>query len=108
MFPIWEQSFDKSSYLFVRIISTKPLRDFYVRHNNAEGPIRAWVSVVKKAKWKSLNELKKQFGNASIVENDRVVFNFKGNDYRLVIRIDFTCQLIFIRFIGTHKEYDSH
>ena len=90
----------------MRIISLKPLREFYFRHKDAEGSIRAWVKVVRKAQWKSFQELKRQFGDASVVGNDRVVFNIKGNSYRLVVRIDFEWQLLFVRFIGTHDEYD--
>lgn len=83
------------------------MRSFWGKHPDAETPLKTWFSEVKKAEWKSFNQLKAQFGNASVVGNDRVVFNIKGNDYRLVAAIDYAKQILWIRFIGTHKAYDK-
>ena len=69
--------------------------------------MRSWFHDAKIAEWKNSNELKQQYKNASIVGDGRVVFNIKGNDYRLVVAIDYEFQVIFIRFIGTHKQYDK-
>ena len=91
----------------MRIISRSTLRDFWEKHADAETPLRVWFNEAKSATWKNFNQLKQQFGNASVVGNDRAVFNIKGNDYRLVVAIDYEKQIIWIRFIGTHKAYDK-
>jgi len=96
-------------FLGMRIISFRTLREFFDKpeFSDAEISLRAWYHDAKKAEWKNSNELKKQYKNASIVGDGRVVFNIKGNDYRLVVAIDYEFQVIFIRFIGTHKQYDK-
>ena len=93
----------------MRIISFRTLREFWEKpeYENVEASLRAWYHDVKKSNWQSSNELKQQYGSASIVGEGRVVFNIKGNLYRLVIMIDYKYQVIFIRFIGTHKQYDK-
>lgn len=93
----------------MRIIAFKTLRDFFEKpeYSDSEVSLRAWYHDIKTAEWKNSNELKKQYKNASIVGEGRVVFNIKGNDYRLVVAIDYEFQAIFIRFIGTHKQYDK-
>ncbi len=69
--------------------------------------MRAWYHDARAAEWKNTHELKLQYPNASILGDGKVVFNIKGNDYRLVVAIDYEFQVIFIRFIGTHKLYDK-
>lgn len=91
----------------MRIIAKKTLREFWKLHKDAEQPLRSWYDIVRKENWIRFNEIKSQFRNASIVGNDRVVFNIKGNSYRLVVRVDFNWKVMFIRFIGTHNEYDK-
>lgn len=91
----------------MRIIAKKTLREFWKLHKDAEQPLRSWYEIVRKENWINFNEIKSQFRNASIVGNDRVVFNIKGNSYRLVVRVDFNWKVMFIRFIGTHNEYDK-
>ena len=91
----------------MRIIARRTIREFWHNHSDSETPLISWFKEIKKAKWKNFNELKAQFRNASIVGNDRVVFNIKGNDYRLVAAIDYEKQILWIRFIGTHKAYDK-
>ena len=93
----------------MRIIAFRTLREFFEKAENAdsETSLRAWYHDAKIAEWKSSNDLKKQYKNASIVGDGRVVFNIKGNAYRLVVAIDYKFQVIFIRFIGTHKQYDK-
>lgn len=90
----------------MRIIAVRTLREFWQRHPDAEQPLRAWYTNVKRATWKSPADVKQSYRNASILPADRVVFNIKGNDYRLVVTIDYTYELIFIRFVGAHRDYD--
>jgi len=92
----------------MRVIAFRTLREFFERpeYSDSETALRSWYHDAKIAEWKNSNELKEQYKNASIVGDGRVVFNIKGNDYRLVVAIDYDFQAIFIRFIGTHKQYD--
>ena len=91
----------------MRIIAFRTLREFFEKseYSDSEVSLRAWYHDAKTAEWKNSNELKKQYKNASIVGDGRIVFNIKGNDYRLVVAIDYEFQVIFIRFVGTHEQY---
>jgi len=93
----------------MRIIAFRTIREFFEKaeYSDSEVSLRSWYYDAKKADWKNSNDLKSQYRSASIVGDGRVVFNIKGNDYRLVVAIDYEFQVIFIRFIGTHKEYDK-
>lgn len=91
----------------MRIIAKKTLREFWDGHANAKQPLMAWHKEVEKAKWNSLNDLKLAYPNASILQNNRVVFNIKGNNYRLIVKINLDYHICWIRFIGTHAEYDK-
>ncbi|MCD4747110.1 MAG: type II toxin-antitoxin system HigB family toxin [Bacteroidales bacterium] len=93
----------------MRIIAFRTLREFWKKseYSDSEKSLRSWYHDTKSADWKNSNELKQQYKNASIVGEGRVVFNINGNTYRLVISIDYKFQVIFIRFIGTHKQYDK-
>lgn len=91
----------------VRIISKKILREFCEIHPDAEQPLKSWHARVKKASWNSSIDVKKDYRNASFVGNNRVIFNVKGNKYRLVVVINYPYQIIYIRFVGTHQEYDN-
>ena len=93
----------------MRIIAFRSIRNFFEKpeYSDSETSLRSWYHDAKIAEWKNSNELKQQYKNASILGEGRVVFNIKGNDYRLVIAIDYDFQVIFIRFIGTHKQYDK-
>lgn len=93
----------------MRIIAFRTLREFFEKSefSDSEIPLRSWYQEAKTAEWENSNELKQQYKNASIVGEGRVVFNIKGNDYRLVVAIDYEFQVMFIRFIGTHKQYDN-
>ena len=90
----------------MRIIALRTLREFWQRHPDAEQSLRAWYTNAKRASWKSPTDVKQSYRNASILPSNRVVFDIKGNDYRLVVMIDYTYELIFVRFVGTHREYD--
>ena len=91
----------------MKIISVKTLRDFWSVNPDAEQPLKAWVDEVSKATWKSPADIKAQYRSASILKNRRVVFNIKGNDYRLIVAIAYQRGWMFVKFIGTHKEYDA-
>jgi len=93
----------------MRIIAFRTLREFFGKpeYSDAEPSLQSWYYDAKSADWANSNDLKKQYKNASIVGDGRVVFNIKGNTYRLVVAIDYEFQVIFIRFIGTHKQYDK-
>ncbi|EDZ5934083.1 type II toxin-antitoxin system HigB family toxin [Salmonella enterica] len=85
----------------------KTLREFWAENPDTEQPLKAWVDEASKAAWKTPAEIKAQYRNASILKNRRVVFNIKGNDYRLIVSIAYQRGWMFIKFIGTHKEYDK-
>lgn len=91
----------------MKIIAIKTLRDFWTANPDAEQPLKAWVDEASKAEWKTPAEIKEQYRSASILKNRRVVFNIKGNDYRLIVAIAYQRGWVFIKFIGTHKEYDK-
>jgi len=91
----------------MRIIAKKVLREFWTVHAESEQPLKAWYREAELGNWQNPNELKIDYPSMSILKNGRYVFNIKGNHYRLVVRINFEYQLIFVRFIGTHKEYDK-
>ena len=91
----------------MRIIALGTLRDFWEKHPDAEQPLRAWYQDARQADWKTPNDIKNVYANASVIANNRVVFNILGNPYRLVAAIHYYTGIIFIRFVGTHKEYDA-
>jgi len=93
----------------MRIIAFRALREFFEKpeYADSEASLQAWYHDVKTAEWDSSNDLKQQYKNASVLGEGRVVFNIKGNAYRLVVAIDYDFQMIFIRFIGTQKQYDK-
>lgn len=90
----------------MRLISRKKLIEFWTRYTDSEEQLKAWASEVQQAHWKTPSDVKARYGTADILPGDRVVFNIKGNRYRLIVKIQYNIQIVFIRFIGTHKEYD--
>lgn len=102
MVPRWDH--DK----FMRIIAFSSLRRFWERgHAKAEGPLRAWYTEVSGAQWKSMVDIKARYPHASVIDAERVVFNIHGNAYRLVVKVWFAGQSVWVKFIGTHAEYDK-
>ena len=91
----------------MRIIAKGTLRKFWLRHADAEEPLLAWYREVKKADWDTPASLKEMYGSASIVGGNRAIFNIKGNDYRLVVKINYRHRVVYIRFVGTHAEHDA-
>lgn len=90
----------------MRVIAKRSLREFWRRHADAEQPLKAWHDEALKAKWTKPGDIKAMYRNASFVANNRVVFNIAGNKYRLVVAVDYPRQALFIKFVGTHAEYD--
>jgi mRNA interferase HigB len=93
----------------MHVISRKTLVDFYQQpgRQDARGPLEAWYYEANHAHWESPAEVKDQYRSASILKNNRIVFNIAGNKYRLVVRINYSSKTVFVRFIGTHPEYDK-
>ena len=90
-----------------RIFAKRTLREFWEKHPDAKEYLETWYETVKRAKWQRPNDIKQFYASVSILKNSRVVFNIKGNNYRLIARINYEKQWLFIRFIGTHSEYDQ-
>src|SRR5262245_25133004 len=95
--------------LFMRIISIKKLKDFWEipKYADAEIPLRAWYAEARIAEWKNPGEIKEKYRSASILGNNRIVFNIKGNKYRLIVAVRYDFEIIYVRFVGTHTEYDT-
>jgi len=91
----------------MRIIAKKTLRAFWELHPEAEQPLLAWFREVEKEDWDTPAKIKAQYGTASILGDRRVVFNIKGNDFRLVVKINYPHRVVYVRFVGTHAEYDD-
>jgi mRNA interferase HigB len=97
----------------MRIIARRTLRDFVAaraRHKDQpalKAALDAWFDEVRKAHWKNAADVKRLYATASIVSSERIVFNIKGNDYRLIVAVDFEKSIVWIKWIGTHKDYDD-
>lgn len=91
----------------MRVIAIKSLREFWIRHPDAEQPLKAWFDEAAKARWKTPQDIKRRFATASFLANRRVVFNIKGNDYRLIVSVAYQFEAVYIKFVGTHAEYDG-
>jgi mRNA interferase HigB len=91
----------------MRIIARKTLRTFWERHPDAEQALKAWYQDTQHAAWLTPNDIRRVYATASIIANNRVVFNIRGNHYRLIVAINYAYQIVYIRFVGTHQEYDQ-
>ena len=91
----------------MRVIAKRRLREFWERRPAARGPLLAWFREVEREDWDTPVAVKAKYRNASIVGGDRVVFNVKGNAFRLVVKINYAYRIVYVRFIGTHAEYDA-
>ena len=91
----------------MRIIALGTLRDFWVKHPDALEPLAAWHAIASRVRWTSPADIKAAYRNASFIAGNRVVFNIKGNDYRLVVAMHYNWQIAYIRFVGTHRLYDQ-
>jgi mRNA interferase HigB len=99
--------------VFMRVIARKTLREFvesrkgHKDHQALKAAVDAWFAEVAKAEWSSTADVKRLYASASIVGSDRIVFNIKGNDYRLIVAVDFEKRIVWIKWIGTHTDYDG-
>ncbi len=91
----------------MRIIAKRTIREFWRRHPKAKGPLESWHQEVGRADWPTPSAVKLQFRSASMLKDNRVVFNIAGNQYRLAVKINYPYRIVYIRFIGTHKDYDA-
>ena|SRR4028119_1375165 len=94
----------------MRIITKRTLQRFWETHprgREAKTPLQVWYSIVESADWKAPADVKAIYGDASILKNSRVVFNIGGNKFRLVVRINYRLRIVYVRFVGTHDEYDE-
>ena len=93
----------------MRVIAVSTLRTFWARHPAAEQPLKAWFAEASSAAWTQPADIKAQYRSASVLKNRRVVFNIKGNDYRLVVvvAVAYQLQIVYVKFVGTHTEYDA-
>lgn len=90
----------------MHIVSIKTLREFWESHPDAEQPLRAWYAIARRAQWRSPTDVKAEYASASVVGGNRIVFNIKGNTYRLIVIAEYRKGRLFVRFVGTHSEYD--
>jgi mRNA interferase HigB len=90
----------------MRVIARRPLREFWKRHPVAEQPLKAWFAEVQAADWRDPAQIKRRYRHTSFVGDNRVIFNIGGNKYRLVVHVNFDFGIVYIKFIGTHAEYD--
>jgi len=93
--------------LYQLMIKISTLRAFWDKHPDAETPLSAWYALASRASWNTPADIKEAYRNASFTANNRVVFNVKGNDYRLVVAVRYDRRLMYIRFIGTRRQYDK-
>ena len=91
----------------MRVIAVSSLRAFWERSPDAEQPLKAWYEEARSAAWTQPAEIKAQYRSASVLKNRRVVFNIKGHDYRLIVAVAYRLQIVYVKFVGTHKEYDA-
>ena len=91
----------------MRVFARKTLREFWTNHSDSEDSLKSWFSEAGNSQWESPADIKDKYPHASILAGNRVVFNIKGNNYRLVVKINYDYGQVFIRFVGTHAEYDK-
>jgi mRNA interferase HigB len=91
----------------MRVVAVKNLRDFWRTHPGAAGPLKAWLAEARAAAWQTPQEIKARYRNATVLKSRRVVFNIKGNEYRLIVAVAYRYGAIYVKFIGTHAQYDA-
>lgn len=91
----------------MRIIALRTLREFWKKYPQSRVPLQSWYALASRVEWKSPADIKGAYRTASFLENNRVVFNIKDNNYRLVVAVHYNRGLFFVRFVGTHKQYDQ-
>jgi mRNA interferase HigB len=91
----------------LRIVAKKILRSFWEKYPDNEQQLTTWYRETGKSEWGSPNDIKKNYPSASIIAGNRVVFNIKGNNYRLIVKVNYDYGMVWVRFIGTHADYDN-
>ena len=93
----------------MRVIAKRTLREFWEKPDcvDAEQPLKVWYSEARNADWKKPQDIKEKYRQASFLKDNRVVFNIAGNKYRLIVKINYPFGIVYVRFIGTHKQYDA-
>jgi len=91
----------------MRVIAVSTLREFWQKHPQARVPLQVWYHSVTAAQWQTPADIKAQYRHVSFVGHNRVIFNIKGNDYRLIVSVLYRAQVVYIKFVGTHREYDQ-
>jgi len=91
----------------MRIVTFARIKEYIEQHPDADIPLRDWYRKTERCEWRNASDVKQTFNSVDSIGNNRFIFNIKGNDYRLIAIIIFASQKIYIRFIGTHKEYDK-
>jgi mRNA interferase HigB len=91
----------------MHVVSVKMLREFWQSHVDAEDALKAWFKEAEAASWGSFDDIKARYRSADVIPGNRVVFNIKGNNYRLIVKIHYNTGRVFIRFVGTHAEYNK-
>lgn len=91
----------------MRVIAKRTLRKYWEKHKDCEQQLKAWYREAEKANWKSPRDIKVEYPSVSILEDNRLVFNIKGNHHRLIVRVNYEYEIVWIRFIGTHAQYDK-
>ena len=95
------------NYILMRVIAKKTIKNFWINYSDCEQQLKTWYQEATDSNWKSPTDIKRLYPSASILADNRVVFNIKGNTYRIVVRINYDYSIIWIRFIGTHAQYDK-
>ena len=96
----------------MQVLSKKALRDYWEAYQGADQPaleqaLKSWYREVKKVQWNNANELKQKYRSASVLQNGRVVFNICGNKFRLIVGVNYSVKVVYIKWVGTHTEYDD-
>ena len=91
----------------MRVIAKKRLVEYWQKYPETEQPLKAWYDEVVQTEWQTPQDIKRQYANASFVANNRVVFNIKGNPHRIIVAVAYRVGAVYIKFIGTHKQYDK-
>lgn len=91
----------------MRVISKKTLKVFWEKHRDGEQQLKTWYDEANEANWNTSKDIKINYPSASFLEGNRVVFNIKGNTYRLIVKINYKYKMVWVRFVGTHAEYDK-
>jgi mRNA interferase HigB len=94
-------------FCLMRIIAKSTLREYWLKHADCEQALKVWYQEADSSEWRGPNDIKLKYPSARVLSNNRIVFNIKGNSYRLIVKINYAYQMVWVRFIGIHSEYDK-